>query len=37
MQSSPPETRASLVLGLKSADDVAAWNDFVALRRLKTF
>lgn len=31
MQSSPPETRASLILRLKNADDVAAWNDFVAI------
>jgi RNA polymerase sigma-70 factor (ECF subfamily) len=31
MQSSPPETRASLILRLKNAEDVAAWNDFVAI------
>ena len=31
MHSSPPETRASLILRLKNADDVAAWNDFVAI------
>jgi RNA polymerase sigma-70 factor (ECF subfamily) len=31
MQSSPPETRASLILRLKNADDVAAWSDFVAI------
>jgi RNA polymerase sigma-70 factor, ECF subfamily len=31
MQSSPPETRASLILRLKNVEDVAAWNDFVAI------
>lgn len=31
MQSSPPETRASLILRLKNADDVAAWSDFVSI------
>lgn len=31
MQSSPPETRASLILRLKNAEDVVAWNDFVAI------
>ncbi|MCA9139885.1 MAG: hypothetical protein KDB00_24095, partial [Planctomycetales bacterium] len=31
MQSSPAETRASLILRLKHAEDVAAWNDFVSI------
>ena len=31
MQSSPPETRASLILRLQTAEDVAAWSDFVAI------
>ncbi len=31
MQSSPPETRASLILRLRNAEDVAAWNDFMAI------
>ncbi len=30
MQSSP-QKRASLILRLKNAEDVAAWNDFVAI------
>lgn len=31
MQSTPPETRASLILRLKNAEDAAAWSDFVAI------
>lgn len=31
MPVSPPETRASLILRLQNADDVAAWNEFVGL------
>ncbi|MCA9136312.1 MAG: RNA polymerase sigma factor [Planctomycetales bacterium] len=31
MPSSPPETRASLILRLQNADDVAAWDEFVEL------
>jgi RNA polymerase sigma-70 factor (ECF subfamily) len=31
MLPSPPETRASLILRLQNAEDVAAWNDFVAI------
>jgi RNA polymerase sigma-70 factor (ECF subfamily) len=31
MPSSPPETRASLILRLPNAGDVAAWEEFVAL------
>ena len=27
----PPETRASLILRLQNAEDVAAWNDFVEI------
>lgn len=31
MPITPPETRASLILRLQNAEDVAAWNDFVAI------
>ncbi|MCA9192042.1 MAG: RNA polymerase sigma factor [Planctomycetales bacterium] len=31
MPISPPETRASLILRLQNADDVAAWDEFVEL------
>ncbi|MCA9139458.1 MAG: protein kinase, partial [Planctomycetales bacterium] len=31
MPASPPETRASLILRLQNADDVAAWDEFVRL------
>ncbi len=31
MPASPPETRASLILRLQNADDVAAWDEFSAL------
>jgi len=31
MPTSPPETRASLILRLQNADDVAAWDEFVEL------
>lgn len=31
MLSSPPETRASLILRLRDAADVAAWDEFVAV------
>ena len=31
MPASPPETRASLILRLQNADDVAAWDEFVDL------
>ena len=31
MQTNSPETRASLILRLRNKEDVAAWNDFVAI------
>ena len=31
MHASPPETRASLILRLQDADDVAAWEEFVGI------
>ncbi len=31
MPASPPETRASLILRLQNADDVAAWDEFAEL------
>ncbi|TWU56732.1 ECF RNA polymerase sigma factor SigE [Rubripirellula tenax] len=31
MHPSPPETRASLILRLQDADDVAAWEEFVSI------
>ena len=31
MNPSPPETRASLILRLQDADDVAAWEEFVVI------
>ncbi|GAB5407378.1 MAG: sigma-70 family RNA polymerase sigma factor [Aureliella sp.] len=31
MQPSPPETRASLILRLRDAEDVAAWDEFIEI------
>ena len=31
MTASPPETRASLILRLRDAADVAAWDEFMAI------
>jgi hypothetical protein len=31
MPNSPPETRASLILRLRNADDMAAWEGFTEL------
>jgi hypothetical protein len=31
MLASHPDTRASLILRLQNAEDIAAWNDFVAI------
>ncbi|MCA9194792.1 MAG: sigma-70 family RNA polymerase sigma factor [Planctomycetales bacterium] len=31
MPASPPETRASLILRLQNADDLAAWDEFVGM------